>query len=555
MKLRASLLLPLSLFGLASLACSGTAADPQLDQATGLRPLHREGGDLVDDRGERVLLQGIGFGNDVWGRPSLPVSTHHGEADFARVAELGMNLVRFYLNYDLFEDDAEPYAYRDSGWAWLDANVAWAKRHGVYLILNMHVPQGGFQSIGAGDALWTEPENQERLIALWRAIAERYRDEPTIAGYDLLNEPRPPLAKQQWIELATRIGSAIRAVDPDHLLVVERLNSIGEDWSSDEDMNFFVVPDENVLYEFHFYEPIAFTHQNASWLDLGDGGRYPDTVPSTISTSNLVWYGLSADPELPPSVPEGTSDWSRYESPRYALDDPKISVVAPVLVAEDNAGMVYFDDVTVTEWGPDGDRVGDVVEIAVESRDGWFFVREGTSGTASVSTDAHRGSAALTIANSSGATSLTSTRWGFVPKPGHRYSVAAWMRGEDVGPAGARGYVRLDFFHADGGLLTRDRAGLERALSRYVAWGEREQVPLFLGEFGLIEHAFAPGKGGAEWVRDMLAISRAAGVHYSYHVYHEQAFGLFRSDASSPPRLEDANQELLEVFRETLTTE
>ena len=68
-----------------------------------------------------------------------------------------MNAVRFYMNYRTFESDAAPGKNLDDGWQWLDDNIAWAKRHGVYLILNMHVPPGGFQSLGNGKALWIAP--------------------------------------------------------------------------------------------------------------------------------------------------------------------------------------------------------------------------------------------------------------------------------------------------------------------------------------------------------------------------------------------------------------
>ena len=146
------------------------------------------GADIVDGKGRPVVLRGVSFGNEVWGNVRLP-RRHHDEADYARVAAMGMNAVRFYMNYRTFESDAAPGKYLDDGWQWLDDNIAWAKRHGVYLILNMHVPPGGFQSLGAGKALWDRPEMQDRLIALWTAIARHCKGEPTVAGYDLLNEP------------------------------------------------------------------------------------------------------------------------------------------------------------------------------------------------------------------------------------------------------------------------------------------------------------------------------------------------------------------------------
>jgi aryl-phospho-beta-D-glucosidase BglC (GH1 family) len=222
-----------------------------------------------------VYLKGISFGNDVWANKAIP-DTHHNELDYARISGWGMNVVRFYMNYRTFEDDAAPFVYKDEGFAWLDMNVKWAKAHGVKLILNIHVPQGGFQSDGDGSSLWTDPRNQERLIALWRAIASRYANEPTIAGYDLLNEPSVTESKEQWRSLAERTIAAIRTVDDNHLIVIERLGAIAGDWSLDDELNFFLVSDANVAYTFHFYLPVAYTLQSASWTTFGEGGRYPD---------------------------------------------------------------------------------------------------------------------------------------------------------------------------------------------------------------------------------------------------------------------------------------
>lgn len=227
--------------------------------------------------GTPAILRGMAFGNEVYSHNRLPY-THHDERDFARLRALGMNLVRFYLHYRTFEDDGAPYAYLPDGWAWLDQNVRWARDHGVYLILNMHAPQGGYQSTGQGGALWREPDNAARLTALWRAIAERYANEPVIAGYDLLNEPVVSTARSQWHTLAQRIARAIREVDGRHPVIVERVNAVGTDWSSDADMNLFRIDDPNPVYTFHFYDPFEYSHQYTSWTDLArrEGGVYPD---------------------------------------------------------------------------------------------------------------------------------------------------------------------------------------------------------------------------------------------------------------------------------------
>src|SRR5882672_2450782 len=165
--------------------------------------LKARGTDIVDADGERVFLKGISLGNQVWTNVALP--DDHAQVDFARLAAMGANSTRFLLKYRTFEDDTAPGVYKSAGWHWIDENIAWAKQNGMYLILNMHVPPGGFQSNGEGGQLWSDPSNQDRLAALWKAIAQRYAGEPTIAGFGLLNEPEPLVDRQQWRDLASRL--------------------------------------------------------------------------------------------------------------------------------------------------------------------------------------------------------------------------------------------------------------------------------------------------------------------------------------------------------------
>lgn len=540
-------------------ASGGTAGAPQL--ATGI--LRRQGQLLVGENGAPTLLRGVAFGNNVWGGLTTPPQLHHDERDFERLNSWGMNAVRFYLNYQLFEDDAAPFVYKQTGFDWIDQNVAWAKAHGVYLILNLHYPQGGFQSNGDGDALWTVPANQDRFVALWRAIAERYAAEPTIAGFDFLNEPRPTTSAAEWQDLAARVVTAVREVDPAHLVFVERTNSVGEDWSNDADQNFFLVPDDNAVYEFHFYSPIEYTHQLASWTTFGEGGKYPDE--SLISVSGQAWYDWAYSP-APPSVPAGDSDWTLYESPRYVIADPLITLARPGLVAERIGGTASFDDLVVKEYDASGTFVRNVLEVDLETMDGFSFWKEPDSaGTAAVSTEAHTGSGSLSITGTDHDANLASTQHYFVPQQGYSYSVSVWMKGAGINdatfcrtdPRGTwqqcpRAIGRLEYY-SGGTVATRNKAALAAELERFVAWGRANDVPLYLGEFGLIYHCFENDRGGLNWVNDMLDLLLENDVSFTYHSYHEWSFPIFQSDPTvTLPDLADANVPLIELFQAKL---
>lgn len=287
------------------LSCAGARptelAPPRSAGRTGMSPdrnpfVHASGVDLVDGKGERVLLKGIAFGNDVWFDPPLPAGLHS-EDDYRRCRELGVNSIRFYLNHRWFEDRSAPGGFSERAFAWLAANVARARANGIWMVLNLHVPPGGFQSNGGGRALWKDVENQRRFVRLWREIARRFADEPGVLGYDLLNEPVVTEDIAQWERLARATADAIREVDVRHVIVVERVNAVfrggflerphATDWDPDRngDLNFFRLDDTNVLYEAHFYQPMGFTHQGAGWT--------PMAVPQTATYpgSFVDWDG------------------------------------------------------------------------------------------------------------------------------------------------------------------------------------------------------------------------------------------------------------------------
>ena len=535
--------LPIPAAAAPTLAYEPVATD---DPAVRRGILRRSGAEIVDGAGQPVRLRGVAFGNEVWNHHALPVR-HHGETDFERVRAMGMNAIRFYIYAGTLEDDAAPGVYKEAGWQWLDRNVAWARRHGIYLIFNMHVPPGGFQSMGEGRALWEVPVNQDRLVSLWRAIAARYAREPLVAGYDLLNEPGVPQSKNQWQALANRIVKAIREVDPQHIVIVERVNSVAKEWKNDADMNFFLVDDPNVVYTFHFYDPFDYTHQLAGWAKMGEGGRYPDDV-RVAHSSDTKWINIATfdSPKLPP----GDSPWTHSEGPRLTATDPRAVIGHISLVGRGvGKGRALFDDLVVEEFDEQGHHVGEAMRLDLSGLGGWYFWTANKSGHAGVRPDGHDGVGALVIGDTTDDANLGSAQHELALKHGHSYSVSGWMRGEQLPPS-ATVQIRLDFLGSDTPVSGRNKAFLASQLDRYLAWGRAHGVPLFLGEFGLYHPCFEDGRGGLTWVEDMLDLAENAGLHFTYHAYHEDGFGLYRGNGPVDPTR--ANQELIDLFTRKL---
>jgi len=247
---------------------------------------------VVTAENTQIVLKGINIGiptdetdtpQDIWDVKSVS------DKDFENIASLGFNAIRLMMNYKMFEDDASPGDFKEDGWHWLDRAVSLAKASGLNIMLDMHAPQGGYQSDKAVgfSAFWgtstTDPNtaNQNRLLVLWNAIANRYKHETGILGFDLINEPRPHNS-EEWFLYAEQLIAQIRAVDANHLIVVEAPFIPG--------YTFRKVYDNNVLYDSHFYYTWGYvTQYSAAYGKAGVGwGKYDPENPIWVNSSETV---------------------------------------------------------------------------------------------------------------------------------------------------------------------------------------------------------------------------------------------------------------------------
>ncbi len=171
-------------------------------------------------------------------------------ADIQRIEQLGFNSVRIPINAKILEDDDHPYVYKQSGWDILDNVLQWCEQYNVYAVLDLHAVPGGQSRLSPSDPsdqlVWKSEEDKKRTVAMWQAMASRYKDRKIVVGYDLINEPLPPTG-QDLADLEQRIVGAIRQVDPYHMVIVE-----GGKFSSDFTM-FSAPLSGNQAYGFHMY--------------------------------------------------------------------------------------------------------------------------------------------------------------------------------------------------------------------------------------------------------------------------------------------------------------
>ena len=268
--------------------------------------LHVENGSLVTEVGEVVLLQGVNLGGwllqESWMCPvngedrkwanldTLEVlESRFGyektanlikayqdnwitEGDIKNIADMGCNVIRVPFWYRNFMKDENGTWITENldenpGFQRLDWVIDQAGKNGMYVILDMHGCPGG-QSMDhccgtlCRNDLYTDVNCQNVMELLWTVIAARYKDNPVVAAYDIMNEPQnnsgyegehsyDPWQKASW-EMSNQIYDhmikAIREIDNRHVITVEgiwRVSNLPDPMS----MGW-----ENVMYQTHLYD-------------------------------------------------------------------------------------------------------------------------------------------------------------------------------------------------------------------------------------------------------------------------------------------------------------
>ncbi|WP_029723401.1 discoidin domain-containing protein [Salinispora cortesiana] len=180
------------------------------------------------------------------------------ESDLTNLQAMGMNLIRVPIGWtELLNLDG---TWKADPWSMIDWLVAEAAERDMYVLFDLHtVPGGGCPWGSCGrvgpnpNGFWTTATYQDWVVTIWEAIATRYVGNSAVAGYDLINEPLLDYNEDaddvgQKSAYYDRLYDAIRAIDPDHLIVMAAFFG----WNS-------IAPPAqygwtNVMYEVHPYD-------------------------------------------------------------------------------------------------------------------------------------------------------------------------------------------------------------------------------------------------------------------------------------------------------------
>ena len=195
--------------------------------------------------------------------------------DFINIKSLGCDVIRLPINLHAMTSGAPDYIIDPLFYNYLDQAVSWAEELQLHLIIDNHT---------FDPSVSTNTDVGNILVKVWKQMAEHYKNRSRYIYYEILNEPHG-ISNQVWGKIQGDVIDTIRTVDTKHTIVVG-----GADWNSYNDLQGLPhYNDNNLIYTFHFYDPMVFTHQGASWTD-----------PSLVPLSGVPFpYNASKMPDTP----------------------------------------------------------------------------------------------------------------------------------------------------------------------------------------------------------------------------------------------------------------
>ncbi|MFZ5809157.1 MAG: DUF4832 domain-containing protein [Chloroflexota bacterium] len=478
--------------------------------------LHVQGRDILDANNQPILLRGVNmdtyYYSYIW--DSNAPWIYATQLDIQYLKQLGANVIRLGLHWRYFETSL--------GYDLIDAYLNWCQQAGIYVILDMHVvpPE---EDILEG-LIWNDPSAQQQLINLWKAIADRYHSRAIIAGYDMYNEPAPPHADQWW-DLAGRIVTAIRSVDPHHILFVE--NPLIEENS------FRLLSDANIVYSFHDYNPFIVSHAGAEWV--GDSPVPTDIAYPGPALNDTEWAGWSEEAAF---YDGQTLDWKFWDSGVLTVP-PGVEFATLKILADGQVGSAWFDELELTHNGVTQTLYNPGMEEASSANPtlhaNWHFWSDsGFIGEWSIE-QAKSGTHSLKIVSDEdgGFGVWTQTEWIFTRplfrvQAGDTFHVRGWFYAPEN-----EGSLSLGLDYLNGAYEYYDRSRLVADLQPFLDWGTANNVPLQVGEFGAMPNA--PGESRWNLITDKISVMNEAGLHWALWTYRDSdpqqpSFGLFHGD-------------------------
>lgn len=209
----------------------------------------------------RRLRHGINtshwFAQILGGRPYTRehLESHTTEADIRLIKAMGFDHIRLSIEPAPLWNQADPAQLNAEYLAYLDRAIGMILAHDLAVIVDIH-PTDEFKL-----KLRDDDRHVQAFARFWRALAAHLsRTDPERVFLEVINEPMVEDG-YRWMGIQAKLIAAMRQGAPRHTII-----ACGHRWSGLGELLFLEpVADRNVIYNFHFYEPMAFTHQGATW--------------------------------------------------------------------------------------------------------------------------------------------------------------------------------------------------------------------------------------------------------------------------------------------------
>lgn len=201
------------------------------------------------------------------------------ESDFAWLAELGFNFVRLPLSYRCWTVGQDWLKLREEILKQIDQAVEFGRQHGIHVNLNFHRAPGYCVNPPKEPLdLWTDEKALDACAFHWTHFAKRYKGISNLqVSFDLLNEPAD-LAEAAYVRVVKRLVEAIRAEDPDRLIIADGLK-----WGTQPVHSLAGL---RIGQSTRGYTPTRISHYKASWMRGSDQWPEP-TWPLRIRENDV----------------------------------------------------------------------------------------------------------------------------------------------------------------------------------------------------------------------------------------------------------------------------
>lgn len=187
--------------------------------------------------------------------------TFIGEKDIEKIASLGVDHIRLPIDYNLVENESGEYI--EDGFVYIDNAISWCEKYGLNMVLDLHKTAGFSFDEGEHESGFFESEKlQERFYALWKELARRYGKYSGRVAFELLNEVTDREYRTVWNNIIKECITGIREYAKDSVIIVGGYWQNSPDAVKDLDRPY----DKNIVFSFHCYDPLMFTHQGAEWV-------------------------------------------------------------------------------------------------------------------------------------------------------------------------------------------------------------------------------------------------------------------------------------------------